>query len=253
MAGKAGRSGRKPNSAAKNTNSGNADGIGNTENAGTESKIDLGPPVTVDPTTFAGGFTDPVAGPQSPESTIEPSTGETVEPRRRGRPPGPSRPKIQASGVEALLLGIHNTLYTVFNVEELELQPAEAKQLATAYADVAAHYPMMNFDPKYAALANFAGVVSIVYGSRFMAFRMRHAMKSSSPKGFAGRGPIQQSPVNAQSQTVQPPTNEFNGQEIPTPEPVKRPLPPELRESNIPGVGKIVFDENHPLVRGKSQ
>jgi hypothetical protein len=256
MAGKAGRSGRKPNSATKNANSGNAGGNNGAENTGAESKDDLGPPLTLDPTTFTGGFTDPVSGPQTPESNTEPSTGETVQRRGPGRPRGTgARPKINASGVEKLLLGIHHTLRTVTGVEELDMNEHEARELASAYADVSEYYPIMNFDPKYAALANFVGVVSLVYGTKLMALKMRHSM-NKIPRRASPITPAQQpmqNPVNAQSTQTQPPVNEFNGQEVPAPEPAKGPLPPELRKAHIAGVGDIVFDENHPLVTGRKQ
>jgi hypothetical protein len=204
---------------------------------------------TVDPAVINAGFTDPVAGPQTPEAVTEPSTGETVERRGPGRPRGTgNRAKISASGIEALLLGIHNTLYTVFGAEELKLQDAEARELANAYAGVAAEYPALNFDPKYAALANFAGVVSIVYGTRLASFKMRMAMKKPAQR----QAPVMQhGPTNNAPSMTQPPVNQFAGPEIPTPEAPKGPLPAELRTAQIPGVGEIVFDPSHPLSGGK--
>lgn len=251
MAGKAGRSGRPRKPTPSNAGSAGAandetrSGHSDVANAGNKGETDLGPPVTVDPTTFAGGFTDPVAGPQSPESTTEPSTGETITRRGPGRPRGAARPKINASGVEKLLLGIHHTLRTVTGVEELDMNEHEARELANAYADVSEYYPIMNFDPKYAALANFVGVVSLVYGTKLMALKMRATMNKPAARPQAPR---------PNPQPTQPPPNQFNGSEIPQEPPAEKgPLPPELRKATIPGIGDIVFDEAHPMVTGRKQ
>jgi|SRR5580700_499698 hypothetical protein len=222
--------------------------VSGVEKPGAEGASNLAPDA-VNPATVNAGFNDAVAGPQAPEANTEPSTGETIA--RRGRPRGSTNhSKVSASGIESLLLGIHNTLHVVFGAEELKLQQAEAAELANAYAAVAAEYPALNFDPKYAALANFAGVVSIVYGSRLAAFRMRMAM-TRGQRRVSPIIPTTNTMTDAQSTIVQPPVNQFNGAEIPVQEEPRGPLPTELRTGIIPGVGEIVFDENHPLAKGK--
>lgn len=201
------------------------------------------------------GFTAPVDGPQQeagPNVTVEPTTGAEIK-RGPGRPRGSgTRKPIAASGIETLLLGIHSTLLAVFKAPELDLDRDEAKQLAAAYADVAEYYPVLNFDPKYAALANFAGVVSIVYGSRVAAWRMRRMM---TPQQRSRPGHLTPAaPQRAQQQTPVPDntfvTPQVNGVDV-TAQDQKRDVPLEARKSLIPGVGEIEFPTDHPMVNGK--
>lgn len=63
-------------------------------------------------------------------------------------------------------------LAAITKTSELALDNDEAKQLATASANVAKHYNML-IDPKTADWANLIMVMGMVYGTRLMAIRMR--------------------------------------------------------------------------------
>jgi hypothetical protein len=221
----------------------------NNSNSKTESIADLG---AIDPSAVDAGFTDPVQGPQTPESTIEPSTGETVAAPRRGRPPGSStKSRLNISGVETCLLGIHQTLSFAFGVPEIAMNEPEAKQLAEAYANVAQHYPVLQLPDKQLALVNFGSTLAIIYGAKYAAYKMRVAM--SRPHVVQ---PIRQQPVRTTGTgaTTNPPPNEFvapagqpaNGVDLT--QKTATPVPLELRTGTIPGVpGEVVFPEDHPL------
>lgn len=192
---------------------------------------------TFDPASFTGGSTEQVATfPGSADSGTV-STGK----RGPGRPPGStSRQKptqINISGVEKLLLGIHATLHAAFKAPELELDEAEAKEIAKAYGDVAALYPALQIPAEVTAIANLAGVVSIVYGSRITAYRARMA------------GERRQRPQKAQPFTPPnaPVPNQMNGAAPPD---KATPIPVDLRKGEIPGIGEVEFPEDHPLMRG---
>lgn len=101
--------------------------------------------------------------------------------KRRGRPPGshygPRKTKAQTnlSGLEGILLSMHAMAAGFLEVQELALDPAEAKLLADAAVQVAAYYGSV-VNPKVLAWVNLAMVCGGIYGTRFAAYRMR--MKS---------------------------------------------------------------------------
>jgi hypothetical protein len=209
-------------------------------------------PGSVDISQLNPGFTAAAEGPieAGPGATVEPTTGAEIR-RGPGRPRGATRKPVSASGVETLLLGIHSTLHAVFKAEELSLDKEEARLLAQSYADVAEHYPVLNFDPKYAALANFAGTISLVYGSKIAAFRMRRAF---APRGSVRQQPMPQAPRQPQQTPVpdgaQFMTPEINGVDQNAPN-AKREVPAEAKTSIIPGVGTVQFPDDHPMINGK--
>lgn len=195
--------------------------------------------VIFDPSGFEGGDTAPVG---SPDTTDEPG-GEPAR-RKRGRPRGSRTGSAQQaktgpiniSGVEKLLLGIHNTLQAAFSVPELALDDSEAKELAKAYTDVAAFYPVMRLADNVTALVNLGSVVAIVYGSRISAWRFRKSMERKPPPP-----PRPDAALRAAPSPPQP------GQ-APREEP--RRVPDEARVGEIPGVGNIVFPADHELMGG---
>lgn len=197
-----------------------------------------------DPTTAEGGHREPVAGPfdtpAQPETPDE--TPVAGEPRRkRGRPPGSSNraPKvlpINVSGVEQLLLGIHTTLFMATSIPELELSENEAREIAKAYNEAVKHYPILNVDPKHAALLNLGSVLSITYGSRVIAWKARTAKPSTQ---------------RSQSAAPPQPQNTMNGQSPPMPSELQQPSAPKVNVGEIPGVGNVEFPPDHDLVRGR--
>jgi hypothetical protein len=203
-----------------------------------------------DPSKFEGGFSTAVGDPPPVPAPPDATEAKPPEPdiaRRRGRPPGP-RGNINASGMEQLLLGIHTTLYHATKAPEWELGKEEAHAVAEAYAEAAKHYPMLNIDPKHAAVINLGTTLSIVYGSRVMAFRMRKAMERGARPQRVNTAPVtpaQPAPA-MRAETL-------NG--IPVPPETKPPPVPteELRTGEVPGLGNIVFPADHPLVSGRKQ
>ncbi len=234
------------------TNDGGGNVIADAPKAESVGDIDA-----VNPATLEAGFTDPVAGPQTTESNTEPTTGETIgeAPRRpRGRPPNSAR--INISGVETCLLGIHQTLAIAFGIPEIRMNSEEAEQIAKSYADVATHYPVMQLPEKQLALINFGSTIAIVYGAKLTAYKIRMAMSRPNVVTPIRPQPMKTSGPNA---TTAPPANEFtmpvpqegvaNGVDLTQRE--TAPIDPKLRTGEIPGVGSVVFPEDHPLVGKK--
>lgn len=115
----------------------------------------------------------------------------------------------------------------------------EAHELANAYANVAQYYPSLNLDPKYAALGNLGACISIVYGSKIMAYRMRMAYEKSERQrnGHQTASPVQAAPVPE-------PQNGAAKADA-------KPVPEAVRTGEIPGVGSITFPPDHPLMGGR--
>jgi hypothetical protein len=67
-------------------------------------------------------------------------------------------------------------------IDELQLDPSEAKDLAAGIQEVGKHYAM-TFDPKTVAIANLVIISGGIYGTRVMAYNTRMA----SERG--GKGP----------------------------------------------------------------
>lgn len=96
----------------------------------------------------------------------------------RGNAPetsGPQTPrpvKEKRISLEKLLLSLHNIGATLLDVEELALDPEEAKDLSEGIVEVGKHY-RMDFDPKKVAIAELLIVAGNIYGTRIMAYRLR--------------------------------------------------------------------------------
>jgi hypothetical protein len=190
-----------------------------------------------------------VQGPASLETATEPSTGETVAAApRRGRPPGPAKARINVSGVETCLLGIHQTLAMAFGISELAMNDEEAAQVAKSYVDVAEFYPVLQLPPKQLALVNFGSTLAIVYGAKFAAYKMRRAMSRPSvvtpirpaPSKTTGAGVTTETPAFAAPPAQAPNGVDYSQAEV-------GPIDPKLRTGEIPGVGSVVFPEDHPM------
>jgi hypothetical protein len=105
--------------------------------------------------------------------------------RKRGRRPGSTNKKktsLDISGVEKILLSMHAMASAAFHVPELELDEKEAKQLADAANNVASHYAV-DLDPKTLAWINLLWALSMVYGTRGVAFvsRKRSEARTTPP------------------------------------------------------------------------
>lgn len=221
-------------------------------NGGTVDSVVYSGPLTIDPSEFSGGDTTPVGSPDQSGDIAEPIKRGRGRPRKDGssgpRPQKSGKGNINVSGVEKLLLGIHTTLSTSFRVPEIELDATEASELAKAYAEVAAYYPAWQIPDDVAAMLNLCGVVSSVYGSRLMAYRMRRAMEKRQFAAQNSAVDVGAAPVNPQqqqAQSSQPPA--ANGAVTEKP----RIIPEEVRVGEIPGVGNIVFPADHPLMGGR--
>ncbi len=134
----------------------------------------------------------------------------------------------------------------------------EAHAIAAAYAEAAVHYPILNLDPKIAATLNLCSTLAIVYGAKFTAFKMRKAMSRPNvvtpmrpvPMKTAGNGLSTSPPPN---EFPQPPQGEqqINGVDLKAHD--VPPVETRMRTGEIPGVGAVVFPEDHPLGGGKKQ
>lgn len=139
------------------------------------------------------------------------------------------------------MLGIHSTLRASFSVPELELDEGEARELAKAYADVAAFYPALRMAGNVTAMINLGSVVAIVYGSRISAYKMRRNSERSQ------RRPQTQNHNVSEALSARPP-EQGNGA---APAEKPRVVPDEARKGEIPGVGTIEFPSDHPLMGGR--
>ena len=80
-------------------------------------------------------------------------------------------------------------------VEELELEKDEAARLGDAVKEVGKQYALA-FDPKKVAVLNLCSVAGMIYGTRFMAWRLRQKRhppaevpRPSAPSGSAPPAP----------------------------------------------------------------
>lgn len=138
------------------------------------------------------------------------------------------------------MLGIHSTLHVAFKIPELELEQGEAREIAKAYADVAEHYSFLKIDPKFAAVANLCAAVSITYGSRITAYRLRMANERALRRA--------QSPQTAPFVEPTPAAPAANNG-------ARRAMQTDatLRTGHVEGVGDVEFPPDHPLVKGTVQ
>ena len=123
---------------------------------------------------------------------IEPATlsGEPdsePQPRKRGRPKGSRNSGTTARAqketgqtVSDCLLTIHWMLAKLTKIEQLELDPTEAKKLGEALARVESFYTDKMISEKTMAWINLGAVAGAVYGPRIMAIDL-----SSSKNGKA--------------------------------------------------------------------
>lgn len=129
------------------------------------------------PSEFVDGGTD-TPGSDSPGSG-----------KRRGRPRGSRNaaktetktPHNLAEGLEKLLLSVHAMGSVFLHCPELELDPMEAKILASSVRDLSKYYPI-SLDPKRLAMIEFSTVLASVYGLRGVAIYRRLKNESKKPK-----------------------------------------------------------------------
>lgn len=76
---------------------------------------------------------------------------------------------------------MHGMAAAALNAPELMLDEKEAKQIATATAEVARHYNV-SVDPKTLAWMQFGWAVSCVYGPRVVAIVMRKKSEKEAAK-----------------------------------------------------------------------
>jgi hypothetical protein len=121
------------------------------------------------------GFTAVNPGDIGNDTATDNGNGSTG--KRRGRKPGTKNKAKDASvnltaGLELLLLSVHSMGATFLSIEELALDPKEAKLLADAIHGVAEQFPVA-LDPKYIAIGNLATVAVGIYGMRIFAYKTR--------------------------------------------------------------------------------
>ena len=137
---------------------------------------------TFDPSTYSGGNTPDGDAP----------FGRTPTGRARKRPVGSgtrssssgSTPRKSATEVSAfvgdLLYGLHEIAANFTHTPELELSEDEAKGLGEATVRVAQEYDMPMPDAKAMAWIKLLKVVSVVYGPRVGAVRIRKAREKGA-------------------------------------------------------------------------
>ncbi len=153
------------------------------------------------PIAESTGGTEPTGEPAGNDSSSE---GTTTEParRRRGRPAGSGIGKKKEvlqdlNSLETILLSIHNMGAAFLDTEELQLEPAEAAEMAAAIERVRRLYPT-EFNPKIMAWVNLSIVMGGAYGVRFMAIRARHKRERLAKRGQLHEMPKPAAPPPAQ-------------------------------------------------------
>lgn len=118
----------------------------------------------------------------------EPQSGK----RGRGRPKGSKNGSgkaretndlgIDLDGLEKLLLSIHLGLATLTKVPEFMIDQSEARLMGAAVARVSRHYPgLQKINASAMDHMNLFTVMVGVYGTRFMAYKMRTANEKGNP------------------------------------------------------------------------
>lgn len=121
--------------------------------------------------------------------TDAPGSDSNGSGRRRGRPKGSRNstktetktPHNLADGIEKLLLSVHAMGSVFLHCPELELDPMEAKILASSVRDLSRHY-QVQLDPKKLAMIEFGTVLASVYGLRGVAIYRRLKKEAQKPK-----------------------------------------------------------------------
>lgn len=71
--------------------------------------------------------------------------------------------------VESTLLSVHAMIAAMAHDPVWELDPSEARKVATAIGDVAPYFDFLNkIDPKLLAMVNLGGALTVVYGPRLV-------------------------------------------------------------------------------------
>jgi hypothetical protein len=198
-------------------------------------------PGAVNPAEISGGHSEPVGETgQQPANTGTASTAETGR-RKRGRPPGSSNKTASAdiTGIETLLLAVHTSLARI--IPEMQLQPAEAHDLAAAYDNVALHYPALRMPAHVAALTTFSSQIALIYGPRFLAMRMRMSMGRQAPRPTPN--PMQPTAERPIPQPQAQATPQYNGVDLTAKGP-KNPPPEHTKNVQVAPGMTIDLPEN---------
>jgi len=102
-----------------------------------------------------------------PEESGEPVRGKEGRRARKARPA-----TVDISGLERMLYSVHIMGATILAAPELRLDESEARGLADAIGQVAAHYGGIP-DSKYMAWGNLAVLAGAIYGPRIVVMRNR--------------------------------------------------------------------------------
>lgn len=124
--------------------------------------------------------------------------------KRRGRPRGSKNgtktetkaPHNLADGIEKLLLSVHAMGSVFLHCPELELDPMEAKLMASSIRDLSKHYQVA-LDPKKLAMVEFGTVLASVYGLRGVMIYKR-LKRETTVKPKLVPQPIREQPVREQ-------------------------------------------------------
>ncbi len=105
---------------------------------------------------------------------------EATKPRRRRRGASSAKSEpVSHTAIEALLLSVHTGLSVLFQSPTMQLEKAEAEQLAKAAANVSRHYDVPGMSDKVVDWTNLLGTCAMIYGPRIMAARITRAAKKA--------------------------------------------------------------------------
>lgn len=211
--------------------------------------VGLIPPVgsgSGDGDTGSGDGIDTGTGPVvvDPASVLEPGDGTgdggaggsvAGEPRKRGRKPGSTNrtrtkeTSLSVSGLETLLLGVHQMGAALLKTSELELDPAEAKSLAQASANVLRHYPSVQMPAQMIDWVALAMALGTVYAPRVIAIRNNRIAAKRVPSldeiRAANGNPVKENVGSVAASTAVSPTPAPRG-----------PAPAGMVQTEIPGM-----------------
>lgn len=99
--------------------------------------------------------------------------------KKRGRPK--KQQAQQATNLAPVLLSLHAMMARFTGVQELSLDEPEAAKLAEAVKRVEEYYGADWLPEEAAIWINLAGVCGMIYGPRFIAYRIRKAREARPP------------------------------------------------------------------------
>jgi hypothetical protein len=134
----------------------------------------------IDPSTI------PERGPEEPKkrkSYYDPESARKYREQYRTKAAAAASAEKKASDLTAIILSMHMLAANITGIAEVELDEKEAKTLAEAVNRIEALYEVPVLSEKQLAWLNLCMVLGTVYGTRYVAYKVRRRKeKEKQPK-----------------------------------------------------------------------